>query len=381
MNTIDIKYTYKTHFLKYLGYKLHTQPHLNDVKRFCAQIDMDDDNDDFDNCRTCFLTPWIGTHHWQYNGETLLICVQEEGSPKFTGCGIDYFHRIQVSHPSVAVLSEFIKEALTYTKPIKNKQIQIYYSKSKGYWEHFNNIYAQPLDRVYIEPMVKDNIISHIDSFIASKDRYLSFGRPYKLNFLLTGVPGAGKTSLVKAIALKYNRPLYVLSFTKGITDESLIDLMSEVNNNSIILVEDIDAFFVDRESKANINVSFSALLNVMDGTMMKGNGTMMFLTANHPDRLDSALIRPGRVDHVIRFDYPRQQEVKEAFHDITNVMDDKAFASFYQKIKCVRINMSSVVDFLFRYSSTYMDHIDKLLAQNQIRQEMTSDKTDKMYM
>ena len=382
MNTIDIRSCDQYQFIKYLGNHLNTQPALSDVKRFQAQIEYDSTSSNISSMTSCFLTPWIGSHHWHYKNEVFLITIQDEGSPVTIGCSIDYYHRIQVSHPDLELLSTFVKDALTYSKPIESQQIKIMYSKSKGYWEHFNNIYAQPLSKVYLDPATKDCITTYIDAFIASKQRYINFGRPYKLNFLLTGVPGAGKTSLVKAVALKYGRPVYVLSFTKGLTDETLVELMSDVKDNAIILLEDIDAFFVDRESKGDINVSFSALLNIMDGTIMKGNGTIMFLTANNPDRLDSALIRPGRIDHIVRFDFPRQQEIKEAFFDICGTKDDKLFVAFYSKIKGVRVNMSSLVDYLFRYSSSYMENIDELLKQVQLRQEISAvEKVDKMYI
>lgn len=380
MHIIDIRHIDKVTFIRYLGHNLCHQPNINDIKRFYAQLDNDDQDLD-DKDRMVLLTPWIGEHHWHHNGETLTISIQEEGKPLYSGGFVDYYHRIQVSHTDLGVLSAFMKEALSYTKPIKNQQIKIYYSISKGYWEHFNNMYAQPFSKVYVDPAVKDTITHSIDSFIASKQRYIDFGRPYKLNFLLTGVPGSGKTSTVKAIALKYGRPVYVLSFSKNLTDETLVDLMREVKDNSIILMEDIDAFFVERESKCNINVSFSALLNIMDGTMMKGNGTMIFLTANNPDRLDTALIRPGRIDHVIRYDYPRQQEIKEAFKDITSIEDDAVFTEFYKKIKNLRVTMSCLVDFLFRFPNNFMEHIGELVTQTQIRADIANDKTEKMYV
>lgn len=141
-----------------------------------------------------------------------------------------------------------------------------------------------------------------------SKERYIRFGRSYKQSFLLTGVAGSGKSSLVKSIALKYKRPLYVLSFSKNLTDEGLIDLMKEIGDNSILLIEDLDAFFQERSAQCDINVSFSALLNVLDGSLVKGNGILIFVTANHPERLDSALIRPGRIDHYYKFDWPQNK-------------------------------------------------------------------------
>jgi chaperone BCS1 len=217
--------------------------------------------------------------------------------------------------------------------------------------------------------------------FVTSKQRYIDFGRPYKLNFLLAGVPGAGKTSIVKALALKYRRNVKVLNFSKCLTDENLMGLMSEVMNDEIILMEDIDAFFVNRET-TGASISFSALLNIMDGTMMKGNGTMMFLTANNADCLDKALIRPGRIDHIVKFDYPTINEIREAFRDITECDDPTTFKNFYAKIQGMQINMSSVIDFLFRYPTSFMENIEELLSQIELRKEISQhNPMDKLYM
>ena len=92
-----------------------------------------------------------------------------------------------------------------------------------------------------------------------------------------------------------------MLNFTKNLTDDTLIGLFGDINNDSILLLEDIDAYFIDRKAQ-DVNVSFSVLINCLDGVLSKGEGLIIFITANNPDRLDPALLRPGRIDKIIKF-------------------------------------------------------------------------------
>lgn len=333
-----------------------------------------------ENDNSATLYPGYGQFVWAHKGEEFAISYHEEGNPKEVAGFVQYFRRLIVSHDNLKLLTDFVHDALTYAKPKNAKKIQIYSSKSRGYWDEHSTIWCQPMESVYIPAQMKQSMIAAIDVFISAKERYERFGRSYKLCYLLTGVPGSGKTSLVKAVALKYERPLYVLNFTKGLTDESLIDLMASVKDNSIILIEDIDAYFVDRKSQ-DINVSFSVVINILDGTLVMGNGTIIILSANNPNYLDPALIRPGRVDHILKFVNPVKSEIQAAFNDLTETTDEAQFNIFYKAIKSSSISMSGIVDFLFRYPTTYMDHVSELLEQTNIYKDIVNDKSDKIYM
>lgn len=91
----------------------------------------------------------------------------------------------------------------------------------------------------------------------------------------------------------------------RGMNDDRLALLLSKLPKRTILLLEDADAAFrnrrqVDADGYSGASVTFSGLLNAMDG-VAAGEERIAFLTTNHIDQLDPALIRPGRVDMTIR--------------------------------------------------------------------------------
>lgn len=97
-------------------------------------------------------------------------------------------------------------------------------------------------------------------------------GVPYRRGYLLYGPPGTGKTSFVQAISAKLNLNICYLNLSGGRMDDDILNtLLNNAPLKSIILLEDVDAVFVERESVLenqhhHRGVSFSGLLNALDG-------------------------------------------------------------------------------------------------------------------
>lgn len=159
----------------------------------------------------------------------------------------------------------------------------------------------RPLKSVVLHPGIAERIEADIKTFLARRQWYVERGIPYRRGYLLYGPPGSGKTSFIQALAgsLSYDISLLNLS-ERGLADDKLNHLMSNTPSHSFVLIEDIDAAFNKRvqtsEDGYQSSVTFSGFLNALDG-VASGEERIVFMTTNHIERLDPALIRPGRVD------------------------------------------------------------------------------------
>ncbi|KAF9340269.1 hypothetical protein BGZ91_002810 [Linnemannia elongata] len=132
---------------------------------------------------------------------------------------------------------------------------------------------------------------------------------------LLYGSPGTGKTSFIHALAGELGLNIYVVNLSsKNLTDDTLSELVADTPSRCLLLIEDVDAAFIQRKSKdAATGITFSGLLNSVDGVSAQ-EGRMLCMTTNHLERLDEALIRPGRVDIRAKLGKATQSQAAELF-------------------------------------------------------------------
>jgi len=107
---------------------------------------------------------------------------------------------------------------------------------------------------------------------------YNKYGIPYKRVYCLYGPPGTGKSSIIFSLASSLNKNINILNFGSGVTDSAFISLMSNMRENTILLLEDIDALFTNRQAESSTDkgfLSFSTLLNFLDGSLRK-NGMII---------------------------------------------------------------------------------------------------------
>ncbi len=180
--------------------------------------------------------------------------------------------------------------------------------------ENWRKADARPrraIDSVVLDGQIRQSLLEDARGFFAKRSWYAQMGIPWRRGYLLYGPPGTGKTSMAFALAGELRLNLCWLSLTNPkLNDQTIAMLLQKTPARSLILIEDVDAFFAARQKQdERIAVSFSGLLNALDGVAAQ-EGRIVFLTTNHREQLDAALIRPGRIDVEFKLDLASREQI-----------------------------------------------------------------------
>jgi len=275
------------------------------------------------------------------------------------------FHMITI-YSSVLSMDELRKLLTSWTKEYRESiklktsdclRYLVYSGEYSSEYQEFKFVSGKSFDNVFFPQ--KDDIIKRIDFFTNNKEWYMKRGIPHTFGFMFYGLPGCGKTSTIKAMANYTKRHIVSVPLSKVKSCKDLLDVFykTRINGNYIPLhkrlyvLEDIDCddlkhivaernkkspssdddsdrsdddgekdnFLLQalmKNNKANAenggkkggfmnffssNLTLAGILEVLDG-VMEMDGRMLVMTTNYPERLDSALIRPGRIDVKLNF-------------------------------------------------------------------------------
>jgi hypothetical protein len=272
----------------------------------------------------------------------------------------------------------------------------------------------------------KKELIAKIDHFLKSRDWYYEKGIPYSLGIGLYGPPGTGKTSFIKALANYTGRHIIIVSLklikTKAQLEHFFFENKYNDNNENnsitfdkkIIVFEDIDCIgdiVLDRskttnsnayncklrankkekeKEKENINVNdvlqtickmnettttnilssqdqpitLDDILNLWDG-VRETPGRILVISSNHYDKLDPALVRPGRIDITHELSNASRNVISEIYFHLFGKKIDST------KLLKIKENFYSPAELINLYVETGRDEgnfINRILQNKKIK-------------
>ncbi|KAH7352958.1 hypothetical protein KP509_19G072100 [Ceratopteris richardii] len=222
----------------------------------------------------------------------------------------------------------------------ENSQRRIF-TNSYGNWEENSFNHPSTFDSLALDAGIAERIMADLQAFSKGKSFYHRNGRAWKRGYLLYGPPGTGKSSLIAAIANYMLYDIYDLELTKVSENTELKSLLVRTSPKSVIVIEDIDCSVkmsnrdgeTDDDSKegadsnSSSRLTLSGLLNFVDGLWSCcGEERIFIFTTNFKERIDSALLRPGRMDMHILLSYCSFHAFKKLARNYLGIQDHPMF-------------------------------------------------------
>ena len=300
----------------------------------------------------------IGHHHLKY--KTNKISIDYEKSEKIVGTATMPTHYEELTITiNRELIDDFIKDAHEFCriKPKKNEIITHIFKQS--YWSVLSKLPKRNLDTIYLPEKIKKNMIDDIKNFLKREPTYLKYGIPYKRNYLFEGLHGTGKTSFIYSLASHFNMDIAVINFNMDLDDNAFMRGISKIPKKTFLILEDIDALFVERKVSVNTMVTVSGILNILDGVARK-NGQITFITTNYANKLDKALVRPGRIDKKLSFTYAKKSQIKEIFNAFFPDQD-QLWKDFIKRAKRLKTTIACLQSYFFSNMGLIIENYSEL--------------------
>ncbi|KAJ7469843.1 P-loop containing nucleoside triphosphate hydrolase protein [Mycena galericulata] len=231
------------------------------------------------------------------------------------------------------VLSDLVEDARLRYLEISRPNVIIHLADQSHHfgpggqtWTTVKHKTRRALSSIILPHGVLDSLLADAQEFLKAENWYIDAGIPHRRGYLLHGPPGSGKTSTIYALAGTLNLEIYSLSLASNFVDDGFLQrAVSSIPKHGLLLIEDIDCAFPARDDEEDEDgggaasmflaaqniprprkarrsaVTLSGLLNVIDGVGSE-EGKLFFATTNYIDRLDAALLRPGRIDRKVEY-------------------------------------------------------------------------------
>lgn len=286
---------------------------------------------------TVLLSPAPGTHWLFWKGYFLIVRRERKDDKPGTNSQHQMMERetfvVKILTRNRKAVLDLLYEARSVATPPDVERVEVLVPDFQS-WDESARRLPRAIESVILPEGMAEGLVADIETFLASEHWYTDRGIPYRRGYLLHGPPGSGKSSIVFALASHLKLDICILSLgDSSLGDKDVRTLLGNVPPNSLVLIEDIDCVFNERkedEDKDN-KVTFSGLLNALDG-VVASEGTILFMTSNHLNKLDEALIRPGRCDVRQFIGLPNASQVTRLFNRFYPEADAQPFVAVFKE-------------------------------------------------
>ncbi|KAG8940457.1 hypothetical protein FRC04_005248 [Tulasnella sp. 424] len=243
------------------------------------------------------------------------------------------------------VLDEFISVIRAERPSTSKPQVTTYTTDTYGWWSPTKTTVRRTLDALILPAGIKEALVDDVKEFRVTQSAWsVKSGVPLRRGYLLYGPEGTGKRTTILALAAELGVGVYTISLSDGTVsdDPCLFRLVNAVPPRSIVLLEDAHCLstfdpeylqpsefpFTEPISRDDCEppspipcvadvkpsqVSLAALASVLDG-LHSEDGVMFFATADDASLIDSALLRPGRIDVSAQYRLATQDQMVSLF-------------------------------------------------------------------
>ncbi len=160
-----------------------------------------------------------------------------------------------------------------------------------------------------------------VEEFIDKNSQFISLG--FERSYMFLGPPGSGKTTMSQHFARAYSNR--ILQFSPeviwNVGDIDIIRLIEE-SGAEVVLIDELDKIM------SQLGTSHKGMLLSRIEKMRKcKKGLITIITANSVNDFPEAMLRPGRIDDIIEFNYPNEDDRKKiisGYAELLNVSIDQ---------------------------------------------------------
>ncbi|XVE85285.1 hypothetical protein DITRI_Ditri17bG0079500 [Diplodiscus trichospermus] len=210
------------------------------------------------------------------------------------------------------VLNSYLPYVMERSKAIKEEKRVVkllslgnfYGDQNDEGWASTNLDHPATFDKLAMDPKLKKDLIDDLDRFVRRRDFYKKVGKAWKRGYLLYGPLATGKSSLIAAMANYLKFDVYDLELTSLYSNSELRSC---------------------------------------------GDERIIVSTTNHKDKLDPALLRPGRMDMHIHMSYCSPTGFRTLASNYLCITNHNLFTEIDELMMEVEVTPAEVVEELMK--------------------------------